>query len=83
MLTSKQIVDDNSRYDGLSGAWNARIEQRRIFRPILPLKLRILQKLLSGASLMPVDKVLMLYVIVDMADPFYQVEPMPCSGIVP
>jgi hypothetical protein len=38
---------------------------------------------LSSASLVPVDKVLVLHVIVDGADPGHQVVLVPYSGVIP
>jgi hypothetical protein len=82
MLTSKQMVDDKSRNDGLSSTWDAWTEQRRIFRSVPFLKLRVLEESLSSASLMPIDEVLMLYVIVGKADPLRQTMLVPYSGVI-
>lgn len=75
------MVDNKSRRDGLSSTWDARTEQRCIFLSIPSLELRVLQKPLSSASLVSVDKVLMLHVIVDGADPGHQVVLVPYSGV--
>jgi hypothetical protein len=42
MLTSKQMIDDNSRHDGFPSTWHAWTEQRSIFRPIPSLELCVL-----------------------------------------
>jgi hypothetical protein len=76
------MVNDKSCNDGFLGIWDAWIEQHRIFRSIPSLKLRVLSKPSSSASLMPVDEVLILHMIVNRADPGHQVVLVPYSGII-
>jgi hypothetical protein len=76
------MVDNKSSHDGFSSTWDAWTEQRCIFLSVPSLELRVLQKPLSSASLVPVDKVLMVHVIVDGADLSHQVVLVPYSGVI-